>query len=173
MPGVRRARTNDAAALALLAERTFRAAFGHRNTRANMDVHCVNAYGETTQAHEIADPRVETFVCEDEAELIGYAQLRWGPAPACVVATKPAEIRRIYVERQWHGGRIAQALMSELLAAALVGGADRIWLGVWEHNPRAIAFYEKFGFTRVGHHVFLLGNDPQHDLVLSRGIRDG
>ena len=137
-----------------------------------MDAHCANAYGETTQAHEIVDPRVDTFVCEGEAELIGYAQLRWAPAPACVVAARPVEIRRIYVEQRWHGKGIAQALMSELFAAALARGADRVWLGVWEHNPRAIAFYEKFGFMRVGHHTFRLGNDPQHDLVLVRGIRD-
>jgi len=170
---VRPARPTDALPLALLAERTFRAAFEALNTRENMDAHCANAYGEAIQAAELADRGIATFVCDDEGELVGYAQLRWGVAPTCVRAARPAEIQRIYVEQQWHGKGIAQALMSEVLAAARRGDADQVWLGVWEHNPRALAFYQKFGFIKVGHHTFRLGNDPQHDWVLCRGVRSG
>lgn len=168
---VRRAEPADAARLAALAERTFRAAFGSSNTRENMDVHCANAYGETIQASEIANSGIETFVCDDGAELVGYAQLRWGTAPPCVLASRPAEVQRIYVDRQWHGKGIARALMSEALAAAVRGDADQVWLGVWENNPRAMAFYRKFGFDRVGHHVFQLGDDPQLDWILCRDVR--
>jgi diamine N-acetyltransferase len=158
--------------LAALAERSFRAAFGSLNTRANMDAHCANAYGEAIQASEIANPEIETFVCDDVADLVGYAQLRWGAAPPCVLASRPAEIQRIYVDRQWHGKGIAQALMSQVLTAAVRGNADQVWLGVWENNPRAMAFYQKFGFGRVGHHVFQLGDDPQHDWILCRDVRN-
>ena len=49
-------------------------------------------------------------------------------------------------------------------------GCDVIWLGVWERNPRAIAFYEKMGFATVGGHSFMLGRDLQHDLVMSRAL---
>ncbi len=171
MPITRRAAPADAARLATLAERTFRAAFGACNTRENMDAHCASAYGEAIQASEITNPGTETFVCDDGTELIGYAQLRWGPAPPCVLASRPAEIQRIYVEQPWHGQGIAQALMSRAFAAAVLGNADLVWLGVWENNPRALAFYRKFGFNKVGHHVFQLGNDPQHDWILCRDVR--
>jgi len=173
MPTARRAEPTDAARLAILAERTFRAAFASSNTRENMDAHCANAYSEAIQASEIANPQVETFVCDYNVELVGYAQLRWRRAPPCVVAARPAELQRIYVDQQWHGKGIAQALMSEMLATALRGNADQVWLGVWENNPRALAFYQKFGFIKVGHHTFQLGNDSQHDLVLCRDVRSG
>ena len=171
MPTTRRAVPTDAARLAALAERTFRAAFGASNTRENMDAHCSNAYGETIQASEIANRQIKTFVCEEGYELVGYAQLRWGNAPPCVLALRPAEIQRIYVDQRWHGKGIAQALMSQVLTAALRGNADQVWLGVWENNPRALAFYQKSGFNRVGHHVFQLGDDPQHDWILCRDVR--
>jgi len=171
MATTRRAEPKDAAKLAVLAERTFRAAFGSSNTRENMDAHCASAYGETIQASEITNADIETFVCADSTELVGYAQLRWGIAPPCVLALRPAEIRRIYVDQQWHGRGIAQALMSQALIAAARRNADRVWLGVWEHNPRAMAFYRKFGFTKVGHHVFQLGDDPQRDWILCRDVR--
>jgi ribosomal protein S18 acetylase RimI-like enzyme len=44
------------------------------------------------------------------------------------------------------------------------------WLGVWEHNPRAIAFYRKSGFVEVGDHVFPVGRDPQRDVVMARAV---
>ena len=41
-----------------------------------------------------------------------------------------------------------------------------MWLGVWERNVRAQAFYRKHGFDRVGSKVFVVGSDPQTDLVM-------
>jgi len=60
--------------------------------------------------------------------------------------------------------------MASLLDVAVVGGADVAWLGVWEQNPRAISFYAKNGFAVVGEHVFVLGKDPQRDLVLAKRL---
>ena len=103
-------------------------------------------------------------------DLAAYAQLRFGPAPACVRADHPGEILRLYVHRDWHGRGLAQRLMDTCLAALRDRGADVVWLGVWEHNPRAIAFYRKFDFTEVGDHVFPVGDDPQRDIVMMRSL---
>jgi ribosomal protein S18 acetylase RimI-like enzyme len=45
-------------------------------------------------------------------------------------------------------------------------GARTIWLGVWERNARAIAFYHKQGFVQAGTQRFLLGDDLQTDWVM-------
>ena len=164
---IRRAEPRDAAALARLAESTFRGAFGDANTRENMDAHCRAAYGEAIQAREIADPGVETLVAESGEELVGYVQLRRGGAPACVVAARAIEILRFYVEASWQGKGLAQRLMSRALESAGESGADVVCLGVWEHNPRALAFYRKYGFTEVGEQEFRLGDDKQRDLVMA------
>ena len=135
-----------------------------------MDAHCAKAYGASIQASEIASATMQTFVCDDDGVLTGYGQLRWAAAPDCVAAHEPAEIQRIYVDRDYHGKGVAQALMSALLDAAASGGADVVWLGVWENNPRAIGFYQKLGFRRVGEHVFHVGDDAQRDWILSREV---
>jgi ribosomal protein S18 acetylase RimI-like enzyme len=74
---------------------------------------------------------------------------------------------RIYADREWHGRGVAAALMRACVAQARDWRCDVVWLGVWEDNPRAIAFYEKTGFRAVGRQTFLLGSDVQHDLVMS------
>jgi diamine N-acetyltransferase len=167
---IRRSIQDDAASLAGLAERTFRETFAADNNAQDMDQHCNQAYGLEIQTLEILDPHIDTFVCEQDKELIAYAQLHWQEAPSCVKAIKPVEIRRFYLDSAWHGQGIANALMTHLLEFASSKNADQVWLGVWEHNPRAKRFYQKMGFLEVGDHVFQLGSDPQRDLILSRSV---
>ncbi len=167
-PAIRRATADDAAALAALAERTFRDTFAAQNSAQNMDHHCRTHYGADIQASEIARADHVTLVVEAAGALIAYAQLRLAAAPACVPGKHPGEIQRFYVDQPWHGQGIAQALMAACLQALTEQGCDTVWLGVWEHNPRAIAFYCRHGFNEVGEHCFALGDDPQRDILLAR-----
>jgi ribosomal protein S18 acetylase RimI-like enzyme len=59
--------------------------------------------------------------------------------------------------------------MDAVVAAARSRGARTLWLGVWERNARGIAFYRKCGFRPAGTQTFVLGTDPQRDLVLVHG----
>jgi ribosomal protein S18 acetylase RimI-like enzyme len=61
--------------------------------------------------------------------------------------------------------------MAHVLARAKAAGAAALWLGVWERNPRALAFYRKWGFDVVGEHTFRLGDDPQRDLIMRRDVQ--
>ena len=45
-----------------------------------------------------------------------------------------------------------------------------LWLGVWQENPRAIAFYQRSGFNIVAEQTFMLGSDRQMDFVMARSI---
>jgi ribosomal protein S18 acetylase RimI-like enzyme len=167
---IRRAVRADASALARLAERTFRDTFAAGNSAENMNLHCRTSYREEIQAGEIADPMMLTLLAEQGQELIGFAQLRWGSAPTCVAGVAPGEILRIYVLRDWHGKGIAQALIAACLAGLKARGSDLVWLGVWELNPRAMAFYRKLGFVERGEHVYQVGDDAQRDIVMVREV---
>lgn len=168
---IRRAVAADAAALAALAESTFVAAFGAQNRPEDLALHIRRSYGEAIQLGEILDPAFVTFVAERDGRLRAYAQLATGVAgkgPASIPGTQPIEIRRFYVDAAWHGRGLAQRLMTTVLEFCTGAGADTVWLGVWEENPRGIAFYRKCGFTVVGSHVFVLGSDPQRDVLMAR-----
>lgn len=160
----------DAEPLASLAEATFRDAFGGENTAEDLGLHCAANFAPALQRREILSPAMRTLVGESDGRLEAYGQLRFGPAPEGLVAAHPVEILRFYVRRPWHGTGAARELMAALLAEARSQGADRVWLGVWERNPRAIAFYAKSGFRPVGEHEFLLGRDRQRDLILARDL---
>ncbi len=169
-PTIRRATLADAPALAELAARTFRDTFGADNTPEDLALHLTTAYGVEQQSREIADAATITLVAEHEAALVAFAQLRLGPPPACVSGPDPIEIQRFYLASAWHGSGLAHRLMEAALHAARTEGARTIWLGVWERNPRAIAFYRKAGYQDVGTHTFVVGTDPQTDRILTRPL---
>jgi ribosomal protein S18 acetylase RimI-like enzyme len=171
MPALRLALPGDAPSLAILAERTFREAFGARNSPENMDLHCAQCFGPDIQLREIGERGLVTTLADEAGRLVGFTQLRlMRPSPA-VTARKPAELSRIYVTAEWQGRGVAHALMDRTLADATRGGCDRLWLGVWEHNPKAMAFYRKFGFEIVGTQAFMLGQERQRDLIMAVDAR--
>ena len=81
------------------------------------------------------------------------------------------EICRFYVDRAWHGRGAALELMHAVDTTAQRDGHDEVWLAVWEHNARAIRFYQKHGFARVGEQLFRLGADVQTDWLMARALR--
>jgi ribosomal protein S18 acetylase RimI-like enzyme len=172
---IRPASTRDAAALSRLGALTFAETFEGHNTPEDMARYLAESFTPERQATEIADASGVVLLAEHSAdsrepELMGYAHLVAGPVPDAVRGPSPLELKRLYVLRAWHGRRVAQALMDAGIAAAAARGARTLWLGVWERNPRAIAFYEKYGFTRVGEHTFVLGADRQTDWLFARPI---
>jgi ribosomal protein S18 acetylase RimI-like enzyme len=172
---VRAATIADAPRLSRLGAATFRETFERENTSENMARYLAEAFTPDRQAAEITDPAGTLLLAENrgmsgDAELVGYVHLVSGAAPAAVQGPVPLELKRLYVARAWHGQGVAQALMNAALDAARGRGAQTLWLGVWERNPRAVAFYRKYGFTRVGEHTFVLGADVQTDWLLARPL---
>jgi ribosomal protein S18 acetylase RimI-like enzyme len=168
---IRPATTADAAALAAFGERTFREAFGADNRPEDVEAYVSATYSAERQGAEIDDPARVTLVAELDGVLAAYAQLRAGEAaPGCVTGPAPMELLRFYVDRPWHGQGVAHAMMDAVVAAAGARGARTLWLGVWERNPRAIAFYGKRGFRDMGCQPFKLGGDDQTDRVMARPL---
>lgn len=163
---IRSATPDDAAALADLARQTFFDTFAADNNPDDMAMYLQQAFSVAQQGSEIADPSITTLLVEVDGELIAYAQIKSDHVPDFVTDEAALELSRLYVRHGWHGRGVAQALMARAMDAARHRGAKTLWLGVWERNHRARAFYAKCGFRDVGDHIFLFGTDPQTDLVM-------
>lgn len=163
---IRRGVPDDAPALAAFAERTFVETFGPHNDPRDMEAFVERTYGVAQQTAELTDPGVITLLAHRDARLMAFAQIRRHVPPPCVSDATSIELRRFYVDGPAQGTGVAQLLMAAVLDAARELGGRNVWLGVWERNPRAIAFYRKCGFTVVGSQPFVLGSDHQNDRVM-------
>lgn len=166
------ARLEDAEAIRTLAERTFRDTFGDANQSEDMETYVRDALSLEQTRMELADEQNTFFVAHEQhaRNPLGFAKLRLGSTEPCVVGAEPIELERLYVDAALIGAGVGALLMNASLEYARTSGCQTIWLGVWEHNPRAIAFYERWGFTIVGDHIFQLGADAQKDLVMMRSL---
>ncbi|MEA4908540.1 MAG: GNAT family N-acetyltransferase [Anaerolineaceae bacterium] len=167
---IRYATPLDNTLLAHIGAETFFDSFAADNTAENMAAYLAASFSPEKQAAELAIPDSRFLILEAAGQVAGYARVKFGPAPACVAGEKPLEVARFYARKAWIGKGVGARLMQACLAEAQQGGCDVVWLDVWEQNPRAIAFYRKWGFTEVGTQVFPLGDDLQHDLLMARAI---
>jgi len=166
---LRHATAEDAAVLADLGARTFRDSFAADNQPHDMERYVAEAFTTAELSRQLADPAA-TFILavDDDGDAAAYAKLRAGDPDPAVTGRRPVELARIYVDHAAIGEGIGTMLMQHCLDEAAAGGYDTVWLGVWERNERAIAFYRRFGFEVVGTHTFVLGTDEQQDLVMQR-----
>ncbi|MDQ2664502.1 MAG: GNAT family N-acetyltransferase [Gemmatimonadota bacterium] len=167
---IRRATTSDAALFTALAESTFVHTFGADNRPEDMTLYLGEAFGEDIQRRELGDPRNTVLLAEQGGSPVGYAMLREDNAPDCVADRSAIEIARLYAVSHAIGKGIGAALMQRCFDVAVERGRRTVWLGVWEHNPRAIAFYQKWGFVDAGAKAFVLGRDQQTDRVMTRAV---
>jgi len=167
---IRPATLEDAPTLAALGAQTFRETFEAICSSQDLAKFLAEAYGDAIQRTELADPSRPALVLEAEGRPVGFAQLRLGHREPCVAGRRPVELQRIYVLREAHGGGFGAALMEASVAQARAWGADVLWLGVWEHNDRALAFYARHGFREAGDHVFQIGQQVDRDLILVKDL---
>ena len=167
---IRAATPADNLLLAELGRQAFFEAFAADNTPEDMAAYLAGAFSPEKQAAELADPATRFLIAEAEGAPAGFARLRAGPAPDCVQGQRPIEIVRFYSLKAWIGRGVGPALMRACLEHAEQAGYGVVWLDVWELNPRAIAFYRKWGFETVGTQAFQLGSDRQTDLLMSREV---
>ena len=163
---VRSGTRHDSRVLAELARQTFHDSFAADNGVADMQAYLDASFGEAIQAAELADPGSTFLVAEAGGDAVGYARLIVEAPPPCVPSVNPIHLQRIYAVRPWIGRGVGPALMTACLDLARTAQRGGIWLGVWERNDRAIQFYRKWGFTRVGSMPFQLGSDRQTDQIL-------
>ena len=169
---IRQAVPEDAELLTDLAYTTFWDAFHDhpKNAPHDLEAYMQTAFSVEQIRSELQDENSLFLVAELDGELAGYAKLIFESTEPDIIAEWPVELSRLYSHQKFLGQGVGQALMDACFARARESGRDVIWLGVWEYNPRAQRFYEKNGFRFVGKHTFLLGSDPQTDLLMQRNL---
>ena len=166
----RKAGANDINLIANLSRHTFYDAFHEQNTANDMAMFLEKNFNDHAVAKEVSDPQNIFLIIEDENLPLGYAKLSLKNTQYDSADCKGLEISRLYCIEEAIGKSVGKTLMLECINIAASLCLSFIWLGVWEHNARAIEFYKKFGFTKFNEHVFTLGTDLQNDWLMKKNM---
>ncbi|MBS4064714.1 MAG: GNAT family N-acetyltransferase [Chitinophagaceae bacterium] len=167
---IRKATVADAELIADLSRTTFYDAFAKDNTKENMDDFMNNVFTKDALMQEVLNNEGIFILAFDGEEAVGYARMREQNKEQILEGENAVEIARIYSTQAAIGKGVGPALMKACIDIALDMKRSVIWLGVWEKNQRAIAFYQKWGFEKFGEHIFPIGTDPQTDWLMKKAL---
>lgn len=154
--------------LQTIAIQTFCETFSDVNSEENMKKYLEDSFSIGKLSAELGDENSKFYFARSGNNVIGYLKLNTGQSQTEMKKANAVEIERIYVLKDFHGKKAGQLLYEKALQIARQLNAEYIWLGVWEHNPRAIRFYTKNGFEAFDRHIFILGDDRQTDILMKK-----
>ncbi len=169
---IRRCTLEDLADLQSLAYQTYDETFRPANEPENIDAYLKAAFETSRLEGELLDPNSSFYFLYKDGTLSGYLKLNEKEAQTDFRDEDWLEIERIYVKQEFQGLGLGKLLIAKGLEIAREKEKPAVWLGVWEKNEKAIAFYTRMGFRRVGTHDFYLGSDRQTDYLMKLDLMD-
>ena len=168
---IRKVEIADVEVLAKIAKQTFRETFAHDNTEEQLKEYFEDAYSLRVLSAELENPESATYFIMHEEEIAGFLKVNWGNAQTEKELENAFEIQRLYVLQAYQGFVLGKQLFEFALELAENNGFSWAWLGVWEHNTKAQAFYNRYGFEKFSQHRFMVGQKVDTDWLLKKKLR--
>lgn len=160
----------DLYALQQISRSTFQETFSDQNAPAELQAYLDKAYHEEKLQKELLNENSWFYFLYPDGSLSGYMKLNEGSAQTEFRDQASLEIERIYILQKFQGFGLGGYLINKAAEMANARGKRYVWLGVWEKNEKALAFYKKHGFYRIGAHPFFVGNDEQTDYIMRKDL---
>ncbi|MEX0986151.1 MAG: GNAT family N-acetyltransferase [Bacteroidales bacterium] len=154
-----------------IAIRTFDETFSGTNSKENMESYFARCFNEVVLREELKDPRSWFYFIDSQEGTAGYLKVNIGEAQTEMQEEDGFEVERIYVLKKYYGNGVGAALMEHAINLGRESGKKYLWLGVHEENYRALRFYEKFGLKAFDDHIFMMGKQPQRDVLLKVSLQ--
>ena len=164
------ARVADADALSLAGCRLFIQAYGPHSEPDDLAAHVEQYFGRDSVASELQKPEVTYTMAYDGDAVAGFIKVLRGPAPDAIPAADAIEVQQLYVDAERQRRGVGRALMDRAVSVALEEGREGLWLSVWQDADWATAFYEAYGFRKVGTAEFWLGRPCYTDYLMWVGV---
>ncbi|KYG82217.1 GNAT family N-acetyltransferase [Roseivirga echinicomitans] len=163
---IRKCEAKDLTQLSQFALKTFKDTFEKDNAPKDFNTYIEKAITEEKLSQEMANKGSSFYFLELEGRVIAYIKLNLTPFQSDINDPKSLELERAYVDMKFHGLGYGKMLFDFIVQQAKLHQIEYIWLGVWERNAKAIAFYEQLGFYKFAEHPFKLGTAKQKDHLM-------
>lgn len=146
---IQTATADDASLIASISRETFYDSFADQNTVADMQLFLDTQFTTEKLIAELLDRSNIFFIAFVDDQPAGYCKMRPGAHVQMQTVEQVIEISRFYARKNSIGKGIGKAMMQHAITYASDQHYTTIWLGVWEKNERAIAFYQYFWLFKI------------------------
>ncbi|WP_203248781.1 GNAT family N-acetyltransferase [Sporosarcina beigongshangi] len=160
----------DSRELQEISYETFNETFQHQNSPENMNAYLERAFNLKQLEKELSNPSSQFYFIYLNNEVAGYLKVNTNEAQSEEMDNESLEIERIYIRYKFQKHGLGKCLLNKAIEISIESKKSKIWLGVWEKNENAIAFYKKIGFVQTGAHSFYMGDEEQTDLIMTKTL---
>ncbi|MCP4323601.1 MAG: GNAT family N-acetyltransferase [Psychromonas sp.] len=153
-----------------ISRQTYRDTFADSNSEELMQQYFDDALSSGKLLQELKTVGSRFYFIYICSELAGFLKVNEGGAQSDNVLQNSLEIERFYICKNYLRNGLGKRLMTFACELAKQSNITSIWLGVWEGNASALAFYKSQGFSIFGEHPFDMGGEVQTDLLLRKLI---
>lgn len=153
-----------------VSRKTFIETFLDQNSPENMKAYLERAFNMEQLHRELSHPHSQFFMVYFNDDLAGYLKLNTEDAQTEEMGQASLEVERIYILSAFQKQRLGKFLLNQAIEMAEQQNKQEIWLGVWEENDNALAFYRAKGFKQVGSHSFFMGDEEQIDFIMCKTL---
>lgn len=167
---IKRCTSEDLHTLQEISYETFNDTFKNQNSPENMKAYLDRAFNLKQLEKELSNISSEFFFVYFNNEVAGYLKINTNDAQSEEMSDESLEIERIYIKNKFQKLGLGKYLLKKAMEIAKARNKKKIWLGVWEKNENAIAFYHKMAFVQTGAHSFYMGDEEQIDLIMTKTL---
>ncbi|ASN06423.1 GNAT family N-acetyltransferase [Virgibacillus necropolis] len=150
---------------------TFDETFKDQNSPENMKTYLERAFNLKQLKKELSNISSQFFFVYYNDEVAGYLKVNTDDAQSEKKGDEALELERIYIKNKFQRHGLGKYLLDKTMEIAMKNNKKEIWLGVWEKNENAIAFYKKVGFVHTGAHSFYMGDEEQIDFIMMKTLK--
>ncbi|RKD28625.1 GNAT family N-acetyltransferase [Lacrimispora algidixylanolytica] len=149
---------------------TFVDTFKSQNSPENIKNYIDKAFRTEKLKEELANEFSDFyFICYNN-ETAGYLKINTDDSQTERMGDEAFEIERIYIRTKYQRKKLGEHLIHKAFEVAKSLNKRCIWLGVWEENHNALAFYKRMGFIPSGAHSFSMGEEKQTDIIMIKTL---
>lgn len=171
---IRQATLDDQDRLIEFGRTEFTRTFGHLYRPEDLEAYLSEGYDPSLYEKWLTHNQFRLFLAAetDSNRIVGYV--------LCGLCTLPLEncgfdstysegcreVKRLYLHPDYFGSNLSSALLKVSLDWLVAEGfANKVYLGVYSENPRAIRFYQKHGFEQIGEYGFVVGDQIDREFI--------
>ncbi|WP_188208184.1 GNAT family N-acetyltransferase [Alkalibacillus aidingensis] len=168
---IKKCTKEDLKTLQEISVETFNDTFKEQNSSKNMKSYLEKAFNSSQLETELSNRFSQFFFVYFNQEIAGYLKINTDDAQSEEMGDESLEVERIYIRSKFQKLGLGRYLLNKAMEIAIDRHKKKIWLGVWEKNENAIAFYKKLGFVQTGSHSFYMGDEEQIDLIMIKTLK--
>lgn len=101
---------------------------------------------------------------------MGYVKLKLNSTSEFVDRNKICQLQKIYVLKDFIAAGVGNQLQNIVVEEAKALGYQYIWLSVLDKNDRAVKFYQKEAYQKIGENTFQIGTQIFNFFTMGKSL---